>query len=133
MNWRFVKGVYGVWVIYDLGSDDYIWRVVWILPDSYTAQHVLLPIFLVGWLMHWLSLRYDQVISQNEIKTASSSSLAHIHLLLVDPNPVPVVVVENPGDERVRELPSQGSRSYLVPIRRPPKGEPYLSLLLPIS
>lgn len=47
-------------------------------------------------------------------KPISSSSPqqvpVYIHLLLVDPNPVPVVVVENPGDERVLELPSQGSR-----------------------
>ena len=30
--------------LYDLGSDDYIWRMVWILLGFYTEQHVLLSI-----------------------------------------------------------------------------------------
>ena len=34
---------------------------------------------------------------------------AYNYLRLVDPNPVPVVVVENRGGERTRELPSPGS------------------------
>lgn len=34
---------------------------------------------------------------------------AYNYLRLVDPNPVPVVVVENRGGERTRELPPPGS------------------------
>lgn len=118
MNWRFVQGVHGVWVIYDLRSDTisggwFRFSLIVILRSMCHCLSVLLNDLCIGFrcVTKWQKMTR---LAKMKPKTISSSSPqqvpVHIHLLLVDPNPVPVVVVENPGDERVLELPSQGSR-----------------------